>query len=295
MTKEILALFPGQGSQFVGMGKELIAKSSLAQEHFEIADERLGFKLSSLCFNGPLEELTLTANAQPAILTVSVIAYRLAQKDGGERPVAAAGHSLGEYSALVAAGALDFADAVELVRKRGEYMQNAVSAGSGSMLAVLGKEIEEIKEKLKELDDLLEIANINAPGQIVLSGRKSAAEKFKQIAAGWKVIELNVSAPFHCSLMKPAADSLKKDLDKVEIKPPLFPVIANFLARPLTDPTEIREALCNQVCGAVRWTESMEVAIKTFAITYAVEYGPGAVLNGLLKRINSKIERINVC
>jgi [acyl-carrier-protein] S-malonyltransferase len=290
----ILALFPGQGSQKVGMGKELFEGSELAREIFARADQALGFSLSSLCFDGPPERLTETEIAQPAILTVSTICFELAKQKFGASlsVVAAAGHSLGEYSALVAAGALRFEDAVVLVHKRGRYMQNAVPLGMGRMIAVLGKEVAELEDAISKVSNgVVDIANVNAPGQIVVSGSRDGIEQFVSVLGAAKVIELQVSAPFHCRLMEPAAVELAKDLDAVKLSAGSFPVIANVLAAPVNAAADMRQALKQQVCGRVRWVESMEAAVKEFSPTMAVEFGNGNVLSGLLKRINPSLTR----
>lgn len=298
--KNIIALFPGQGSQSVGMGKSLHTESELARHYFSIADEHLGFSLSSLCFDGPIEKLTATAIAQPAILTVSVICFELFRQaclnspSPTHRVVGAAGHSLGEYSALVAAGALRFEDAVLLVHKRGTYMQEAVAPGEGTMAAVLGRELGEIEAALTQVSQgVVEIANINSPGQIVIAGARAAVEQAVGILGG-KVVMLPVSAPFHCPLMKPAEERLAKDLSTLVINPPAFPVYSNFSAEPMTEPRQIRDALRLQVCGRVRWVESMERAIQDLAPEACYEFGQGEVLTGLMKRINKTLPRTNV-
>lgn len=287
-NRKIFALFPGQGSQKVSMGKALYDTYPLAKELFQVADETLGFSLSKLCFEGPVEQLTMTEYAQPAILTVSTIFYQIAQENGFPEPVVAAGHSLGEYSALVAAGALSFSTAVSLVNKRGKYMQTAVPAGKGKMIAVLGKEVDELETVLSTLNsgtEVAEIANINAPGQVVLSGSKEGIDSFVKALGKAKVIELPVSAPFHSSLMKYAEEQLSLDLAKVHIDKPLFPVFSNFSAKPLTDPDEIHQALVLQVCGKVRWVECIENGVREYAPTELMEFGEGTTLTGLLKRI----------
>ncbi|MCO6432271.1 MAG: ACP S-malonyltransferase [Deltaproteobacteria bacterium] len=289
-----IGLFPGQGSQKLGMGKELL-HSELARDLFSRADSALGLPLSTICFEGPEERLTATEIAQPAILTVSSILFAMfMQKQGGLLPVAAAGHSLGEYSALVAAGAIEFDDAVLLVHKRGRYMQEAVAAGEGAMYAVLGKEIGEVEEALAKLAGVAEIANVNAPGQIVVSGQKSSFNNLKEVLPGTRIIELQVSAPFHCSLMKPAQDSLEKDLAALSIKPPKFPIYANYSAKEVSSPEDIRRSLALQVCGRVRWTESIQAALSKYALERVLEFGHGNVLTGLMKRIDPKIGRINI-
>ncbi len=294
----IFALFPGQGSQKVGMGKELAEAYPLAKELFAKADEALGFELSKVCFEGPAEQLTLTEIAQPAILTVSTICFQLSQQTSqatAQSIVAAAGHSLGEYSALVAAEALSFEDAVRLVNKRGKYMQEAVPVGSGKMVAVLGKEVSEIETALAQVQgDIAQIANINAPGQIVVAGSVSGVEKFVAALGAAKVIELTVSAPFHCNLMKPAEEKLRLDLANIEIRKPKFKVYQNYTAQASDNPETIRENLALQVCGRVRWVECVENVVKDTNPAAVWEYGAGNVLTGLVKRINPTIIRVNV-
>jgi [acyl-carrier-protein] S-malonyltransferase len=296
MNNKILGLFPGQGAQAVGMGRDLFEASDSAREIFAAADKALGFSLSKLCFEGPAEQLTATAVAQPAILTVSIIAYKLAlETTPGLELATASGHSLGEYSALVACGALKFEDAVVLVNKRGRYMQEAVPAGQGKMVAVLGKEVSELEAALaKVTSQVAQIANINSPGQIVVAGSVAGVDEFLKHLGAAKAVPLPVSAPFHCALMKPAEENLAKDLKTLNIQAPRCPVFSNYHAKPLTKPEEIREALRLQVCGRVRWVESMETAVKDFSPQVAVEFGPGAVLTGLLKRINPQVKRVNV-
>ena len=295
---KIFALFPGQGSQKVGMGKELYEALPLARELFAQADQALGFPLSKLCFEGPADQLTLTENAQPAILTVSTICFRLAQQQAlaaSQEIVAAAGHSLGEYSALVAAEALTFEDAVKLVNKRGRYMQEAVPVGTGKMVAVLGKEVSEIEAALAGSGtEVAQIANINAPGQIVVAGSATGVQLFIERLGAAKVIELPVSAPFHCSLMKPAENKLRVDLAQTTIKKPKFPVFQNFTATPSDDPDTIRENLALQVCGRVRWVECVENVLANKFPDAVWEYGAGNILTGLVKRINAAVVRVNI-
>ncbi len=295
---DIFALFPGQGSQKVGMGKELHERYETAKRLFRVADEALGFSLSSICFEGPADKLTLTEITQPAILTVSTICFEIAKAESGSAfpaVAAAAGHSLGEYSALVAAGALTFEDAVVLVNKRGRYMQEAVPVGTGKMVAVLGKEVSEIEAALvNEGDKVAEVANINAPGQIVVAGSVSGVNAFIEKLGTAKVIELPVSAPFHCSLMKPAEERLREDLRSVSIKTPAFPVYQNFSATAVTDAETIRENLARQVCGRVRWVECVENAVRETTPAAVWEFGAGNVLTGLVKRINSAVTRVNI-
>ncbi len=285
-------LFPGQGSQVVGMGESL-SRTSEGREIFDRADNALGFSLSDLCFQGPLEKLTLTEFAQPAILTTSFIAYSIFSKP----LAAAAGHSLGEYTALVAAGALSFEDAVVLVHKRGRYMQEAVPAGEGKMVAVLGPSEAEISAVISTVaEGVKEIANLNSPGQTVVAGDLIGVNAFTEAIkkAGGKVIPLNVSAPFHCSLMKPAAESLSKDLDAISFGDLKFPVFANVTGQKVLKGIEARELLKRQVCGAVRWVDCVTNLIKEIQVQKAIEFGPGSVLSKLLKRINPEISSIEV-
>lgn len=297
MTNSFFALFPGQGSQKVGMGKRLFESNTAVKDLFAEADEVLGFSLSKLCFEGPEDELTKTAVAQPAILTVSTAAYRLWQSENpGKAPAVAAGHSLGEYSALVAAGSMTFKDAVLLVHKRGTYMQEAVAAGVGGMTAVLGKEPSEIQSVLELVTEgVAEMANLNAPGQIVVSGHLTALSQFAALMAEKfgksKLIPLPVSAPFHSSLMKPAAEKLKVELSKISISKPSFPVLSNVTTTETSDPDTIRSLLVDQVCGKVRWVESVEAAVSKYSPVNSIEFGEGQVLSGLVKKIAPTLER----
>ena len=273
------------------MGKELFDAYPQAKELFALADEVLGFPLSDLCFNGPLEKLTATEIVQPAILTVSTIYHRVVMEIAGANAeiVAAAGHSLGEYSALVAAGAVAFSDAVLLVHKRGRYMQEAVPPAQGKMMAVLGKDADEIEEALRTLPGA-QIANINAPGQIVVSGQAAAIDELKRRWPDARLIELNVSAPFHCDLMAPAAAKLNADLDAIALKPCAFPVYANIHGQAVTEPEEVRQALKDQVCGRVRWIDCVQNAAAQTLPDFAIEFGSGNVLCGMQKRINKALK-----
>ncbi|HET7841384.1 MAG TPA: ACP S-malonyltransferase [Terriglobia bacterium] len=286
-------LFPGQGSQYPGMGKELAGASPAARRVFELADQVLCFPLSKICFEGPATELQLTTNTQPAILTVSVaVAEVLREK--GIRADYVAGHSLGEYSALVAAGSLRLEDAVRLVRKRGEYMQEAVPVGEGAMAALLGLDVEVVQQICREAEqgEVVSPANLNSPGQIVIAGNKSAVERAVELAKGRgakRAILLNVSAPFHCELMKPAADRLAADLDAVEFDEPKVPLVNNVDGRIVKDATSVRDGLKRQVTAPVRWEESMRL-LRSEGVEIFVEVGPGKVLSGLLRQIDRQAE-----
>ncbi len=287
-------LFPGQGSQKVGMGRALHDASAEARAVFAEADEALGFSVSRLCFEGPEAELTLTANAQPAILTVSVAALRVLRARTSISPVAVAGHSLGEYSALVAAGALRFADAVRIVNLRGKFMQEAVPAGVGAMAAILGLGADEVAAVCQEVGgaEVVSPANLNGGGQVVIAGHKAAVERAGLAAKGRgakRVVPLAVSAPFHCALMQPAAERLAAELARVEIAPLAAPVVTNVEAAPNQDPGRVRELLTRQVTAPVRWEESVQRLAAT-GVTAAIEVGAGNVLAGLVRRIAPAIE-----
>jgi len=282
----IAFLFPGQGSQAVGMGRALAAASPAAGAVWREADDALGFALSRLCFEGPEGDLALTANTQPAVLTASVAAAA-ALAEAGVAPDLAAGHSLGEYSALVVAGALSFAAAVRLVRKRGEFMQEAVPVGTGAMAALLGMELATAEEVCGEAaqGEVVGVANINAPGQIAIAGHRAAVERAVQGAAarGSKSRLLPVSAPFHCALMKPAADRLADELEGIAVSAPRVPVVRNVDAGLTLSADEVKPYLVRQVASPVRWTDCILRLSREGAVSF-VEVGQGRVLAGLLKR-----------
>jgi [acyl-carrier-protein] S-malonyltransferase len=289
--KKIAFLFPGQGSQSVGMGRDLFDNHSIARQTFEEADNALGFAISKLCFDGPDEQLRLTENTQPAIFTVSIAAQRvLAEK--GIAPGYVAGHSLGEYAANVAAGTMSFADAVQTVRARGRYMQEAVPAGEGAMAAILGMDaalvLKVCEDAAAETGAVIAAANINSPGQIAVSGATAAVERAIVLAkarGARKAVMLAVSAPFHCPLMQPAQERLAVLLNSQTFFPASVPVAVNVDAKFLCDPGLLRDALIRQVTGTVRWVESMRLLISQKP-AFFLEVGPGKVLSGLLRQID---------
>lgn len=290
-------LFPGQGSQSVGMGRELAALYPVAQLTFDEADEALGYKLSQVCWEGPEEKLRLTEITQPAILTASVAAWRVLEEKG-ITPAIVAGHSLGEYSAHIAAGTLDFADAVRAVRNRGQYMQEAVPVGEGAMAAILGMPLEEVKKVCEEaaLGAVVQPANVNSPEQIVISGSKAAVERAAELAksrGAKRAVMLSVSAPFHCALMQPAQDRLAADLKALTFHTLDHPLVTNVDAAVITDPGQARDALIRQVTGAVQWGRSMQAVIGRGIQTF-VEVGPGKVLCGLMRQIDRSRTCLNV-
>jgi [acyl-carrier-protein] S-malonyltransferase len=288
-SSKIAFIFPGQGSQVVGMGKDLAEKYPIARQTFEEADEALGYKLSQLCFAGPEEELRLTEVTQPAILTVSIAALRVLE-GRVPKPSFVAGHSLGEYSAHVSSGTIKFADAVRTVRDRGKYMQEAVPVGVGAMAAVLGMELEKVAAVCQDAaqGEVCSPANINSPEQIVISGNTAAVERGAKLAeerGAKRARLLPVSAPFHCSLMKPAQDRLETDLNQLKMQRPVYPVACNLLASLVSDELRARSTLVGQVTGSVKWEPSMRLLIGEGVQTF-VEIGPGRVLCGLMRQID---------
>src|SRR5215469_3372137 len=293
----IAFMFPGQGSQQVGMGRDLAAMYPVAQETFDEADTALGYKLSQLCFQGPEDKLKLTEITQPAILTVSVAAWRVLQSQG-MTPSYVVGHSLGEYSAHVAGRTLSFTDAVRTVRNRGKYMQEAVPAGVGAMAAILALPAEEVVQICAEVaqGEVCQAANLNSPDQTVISGNKAAVERAAELGkrrGAKRAILLPVSAPFHCALMQPAQDRLAEDLSRLEFHNPKVPVMCNVDAALVSTGDASRDALIRQVTGAVQWVKSM-CALIALGVENFVEVGPGKVLCGLMKQIDKSRSCVNV-
>ena len=290
-------IFPGQGSQYVGMGKEFFENFREARDVFQEADDVLHLSISSLCFQGPDEALKLTENTQPAVLTTSIAALRVLQAEKGVVPRLAAGHSLGEYIALVVSGALAFADAVQIVRLRGRFMQEAVPVGEGAMAAILGMERGQVEKMCEEAaeGEVLTPANFNCAGQIVIAGHAKAVERAMERVKqeGKKAIPLPVSAPFHSPMMKPAAERLEKALEGISIKDLEIPVVTNVEADINQSKERVKELLVTQVWSPVRWEESMQ-KITGDGIEQTFEIGPGKVLSGVLKRINPKVETKNI-
>ncbi len=291
-------IFPGQGSQSVGMGKDLFDNFQSARKVFEEADDALGFSLSEMCFEGTTEDLALTANTQPAILTCSIAAFRAMESEGFAQPDYVAGHSLGEYSALVAANAISFKDAVQTVRKRGTYMQEAVPVGIGAMAAILGADLETIENVCAEVANgqVCSPANINSPNQIVIAGNAEAIDRacdlLKERGAK-RAIKLNVSAPFHCALMMPAQEKLHEDLLKLEYNDLSFPIIENVSAKVNSSGQRVCDALTQQVSNPVRWLQSVENLVNLGIETF-IEVGAGKVLCGLVKQINRDVRCMNI-
>ena len=298
MTENTIALlFPGQGSQAVGMGRDLAEKYPVARRTFEEADEALGYKLSAVCFDGPEDQLRLTEITQPAILTASIAALRVLETRM-PRPSYVAGHSLGEYSAHVAAGTFSFAEAVRTVRNRGKYMQEAVPVGVGAMAAILGMDPAKVTAVCHDAaqGEICEPANINSPEQIVISGNTAAVERATKMAheRGAKRAKLlPVSAPFHCSLMKPAQDRLESDLNALKLQKPVYPVACNVEGDLVTDDLRARDTLVRQVTGSVKWDPCIRLLIAQGVRTF-IEVGPGKVLCGLMRQIDRSKTCLNV-
>jgi [acyl-carrier-protein] S-malonyltransferase len=295
---KIAYIFPGQGSQAPGMGKDLAEKFEAAKKIFEEADEASGFALSELCFNGPAEDLQLTENTQPAILTTSIATLRAMEAASFPQPDFVAGHSLGEYSALVAANSLSLGDAVRTVRARGRYMQDAVPIGSGAMAAILGSDLETVNAGCAEAaqGQVCSAANINSPGQIVIAGDAAAIDRaipiLKQRGAK-RAVKLNVSAPFHCALMQPAQERLAADLGNISFTDARMALVTNVDAAPQQNADKLRDSLVRQVSQPVRWLESVEFLINQGVQTF-IEIGPGKVLSGLVRQIDRSVRCLNV-
>jgi [acyl-carrier-protein] S-malonyltransferase len=291
-------VFPGQGSQYAGMGKDVAEKYPAARRVFDEIDAALGFSISRLCFEGPEEELKLTENTQPAILAVSSALHAVLEEHGATRRDLVAGHSLGEYSAIVSVGGLTPPEAAKIVRARGKFMQEAVPVGSGGMAALIGPSVEEVQSICEEAaqGEVVSVANINAPGQVVIAGTKAAVDRAMDVAKKRGVrraLPLPVSAPFHCELMGPAADRLEPILEAAPIKDLWFAVVSNVDASPIGTAHAVRNALVRQVASPVRWVESVQKMVS-MGVKRFVEIGPGNVLTGLIKRIDSNVELINV-
>jgi len=291
-------VFPGQGSQYAGMGRDVAEKYAAARRVFDDIDRALSFSISKLCFEGPEDQLKLTENTQPAILAVSSAIHAVLEELGATRRDLVAGHSLGEYSAIVSVGGLTPPDAAKIVRARGKFMQEAVPVGSGAMAALIGATVEQAREICDEAaqGEIVSVANINAPGQIVIAGTKSAVDRAIEIAKKKGVrraLPLPVSAPFHCKLMKPAEEKLRPILDDAPIHDLWVALVSNVDASPIGTATAVRNALLRQVASPVRWVESVQRMVS-MGVRRVVEVGPGNVLTGLIKRIDSSVELVNV-
>jgi [acyl-carrier-protein] S-malonyltransferase len=298
MEHETAFVFPGQGSQYAGMGKDVYEAYPAARKVFHDIDEALGIEISKLCFEGPEEQLKLTENTQPAILAVSSAIHAVLEELGATRRDVVAGHSLGEYSAIVSVGGLTPAEAAKIVRMRGRFMQEAVPVGSGGMAALIGPSADEARAICEEAaqGEVVSVANINAPGQIVIAGTKSGIERAIDVAKKRGVrraLALPVSAPFHCALMEPAAERLRPLLDEAPFKDLWVALVSNVDASPIGTATAVRNALLRQVASPVRWVESVQKMIA-MGVKRFVEVGPGNVLTGLIKRIDSSVELVNV-
>ena len=295
---QIAFIFPGQGSQTVGMGKDLFDNFAASREVFEEADAALGFKLSEMCFAGDEADLQLTANTQPAILTTSIAAFRAMEAEGFPTPDYVAGHSLGEYSALVAAGAMSFSDAVKTVRRRGTYMQEAVPVGVGAMAAILGLPLETVEIACQDAaqGEICSPANINSPAQIVIAGNTEAVDRAIELLkerGAKRAIKLNVSAPFHCDLMLPAQERLARDLQEINFNDLRFPIIENVSAEANARGERVGKALTEQVSKPVRWAQSIETLLARDVETF-IEVGAGKILSGLVRQINRDVRCLNV-
>ncbi len=291
-------LFPGQGSQYIGMGKNLYDNFQIAKDIFNEANEALQFNIAKLCFEGPVEQLNLTENSQPAILTVSYAAYQVFRSLFAINPSFMAGHSLGEYTALVSAKSVKFFDMVKVVRARGRFMQSAVPIGLGAMAAILGLAKDKVEEACEEAarDSYVQPANYNCPGQIVISGYTKGVEiavNLARLKGAFKAIQLAVSAPFHSKLMEPAAKKLADEFNYVEVSDPIIPVFSNVSAEPNYKKDNVRELLIKQVSSAVRWEESMTKMLQ-LGVDSVIEFGPGRVLSGLMKKINKNVNITNI-
>ena len=296
-SSDLVFVFPGQGSQFVGMGKDLCDQFAVAKQVFAEAEDALGVSLTKLCFSGPETDLQLTENTQPAILTMSIAALRVLEAETDLRPKYVAGHSLGEYSALVAVGALAFRDAVRLVRERGRFMQQAVPAGQGAMAVILGLEMNAVQALCAEASqqEIVAPANYNGGGQVVIAGSKTAVIRAMTLAkerGAKRALDLPVSAPFHCELMRPAADGLKQVLENISVEPFTVPIVTNVEADINRDCRRVKQLLVEQAVRPVRWEESVKKLCE-LGCQRALEIGPGKVLKGLIKRIAPKLEADN--